>query len=125
MANSETHHWYDLTTHRSWEDLASALLGLAVLLAPIVIDVTGNTLALISTGVTGVLIVALAMLENVSWRRWEEVLEALAGAWLIASPFVFGYGGAEAAFHMVAGALVVMLGALEFWQDRGRAANGS
>ncbi|TCD15369.1 SPW repeat domain-containing protein [Oricola cellulosilytica] len=122
MAKIETHNWNFLATHRSWEDIASALLGVAVLLAPIAIDVTGSTLALTSAGVTGVLIIALAMLENVSWRRWEEVLEMLAGAWLIASPFVFGYGGVEASFHMLAGALVVLLGALEYWQDRNRAA---
>lgn len=121
MAKIETHNWNFLTTHRSWEDIASALLGLAVLLAPIVIDVTGNTAALTSAGITGAVIIALALLENVSWRRWEEVLEMLAGAWLIASPFVFGYAGVEATFHMLVGALVALLGAFEYWQDRSRA----
>ncbi|MFZ2102258.1 MAG: SPW repeat protein [Oricola sp.] len=122
MSNTDTHHWYDLTTHRPWEDFVSAIIGAAVILAPIVIEVTDSTWALVSIGATGTLIVALAMLENVSWRRWEEMLEALAGAWLIASPFVFGYGGMEATFHIVAGALVMFLGALEYWQDRGRTA---
>ena len=70
-----------------------------------------------TTGFVGFLIVAMACLEMVSLRRWEETIECLCGAWLIASPFVFVYSGALRAWHIALGVLVMLLALLELWQD--------
>ena len=52
-------------------------------------------------------------------QRWEEVAEIVAGLWLIASPYVFGYSGDGTLrfWHVSLGALVVLLAALQLWQD--------
>jgi hypothetical protein len=61
----------------------------------------------------------LAQLEYVSLHRWEEVGSLLLGLWLIASPFVLGYSADQAlqAWHILLGALVAIVGALQLWQD--------
>ena len=41
----------------------------------------------------------------------------LAGLWLIASPYVLGYSGTLAIWHISLGGLVALLAALQLWQD--------
>jgi hypothetical protein len=45
--------------------------------------------------------------------------EIALGFWLIASPFIFGYSGDEMLrfWHIALGAVAVLLGALQLWQD--------
>jgi hypothetical protein len=120
MATLDNQHWYSLSSHRPWEDVASMLLGIVVIIAPAFISGSESTAVVISTGAVGVLIIALAMLEMTNWRRWEEWLEMLCGAWLVAAPFVLGYTGTLRTLHIVVGALVAALAVLELWQDRNR-----
>lgn len=120
MATLDRHHWYDLSEHRAWEDVISMILGVIVIISLAFFGASGNAPFIVSTGFVGGLIIALAMMEMVSLRRWEEWLEMACGAWLIASPFVFGLAGGQRTLHMVVGALVIMLAALELWQDRSR-----
>ncbi len=120
MATLDRHHWYDLSEHRAWEDVVSMILGVVVIISLAFFGASGNPALTISTGVAGGLIIALAMMEMVNLRRWEEWLEMACGAWLVASPFVFGLAGGQRMLHMVIGALVILLAALELWQDRSR-----
>jgi hypothetical protein len=55
----------------------------------------------------------------VALQRWEEVATILAGLWLIASPYIFGYShdGLLRFWHSSLGGLVVLLAALQLWQD--------
>lgn len=117
-----THHdsWFSLSAHKPWEDVASLCIAVGVLVAPMFVGGADNALVNLSAGVTACLIAALAMLEMVSLRRWEEAAEAICGAWLIAAPFALGYGGQLASVHMAAGAGVIALALLELWQDRDR-----
>jgi hypothetical protein len=73
----------------------------------------------LNTLTIGLLIFALAQLEYVALQRWEEVAEILAGLWLIASPYLFGYSGEGLLrfWHSSLGGLVVLLAALQLWQD--------
>jgi hypothetical protein len=73
----------------------------------------------LNTLTIGILIFALAQLEYVALQRWEEVAEILAGLWLIASPYMFGYSGEGLLrfWHSSLGGLVVLLAALQLWQD--------
>ena len=50
-------------------------------------------------------------------QRWEEVVGLLAGLWLIASPYVLGYSGTLGIWHLGLGGLVLLLAALQLWQD--------
>ena len=67
----------------------------------------------------GLLVFGFAQLTYVSQLRWEEIGEIACGLWLIASPFTFGYAesGALRYWHFLFGAAVVLLAALELWQD--------
>jgi hypothetical protein len=62
----------------------------------------------------------LALLELMSLERWEEILELVAGLWVVLSPLVFGYGGTLRVAHYLLGGLVAALALFELWQDRNR-----
>ena len=49
-------------------------------------------------------------------------MNAAAGVWLMASPFVFGDSAAGVLrfWHFVLGALVAILSIFEFWQERSK-----
>ncbi len=110
--------------HYAWEDCLSmgggALIALTAFVAN---DVGGQTAAegAVATNalIVGILVLALGAFELVHLRRWEEVLEAACGLWLIASPFIFGYAAAGALryWHFVLGIAVVLLAVVELWQD--------
>src|SRR6266700_2631674 len=114
------------STHRSWEDWFGMLLGVLIVVSPWfplqpthdVMD-AGRSMMILNTFVVGMLVFGLAQLEYVALQRWEEVGEIVLGIWLIASPFIFGYSGNAMLqiWHGTLGGLVVLLGALQLWQD--------
>lgn len=122
MAYIEKSNWFDLTVHRDWEDILSMILGVVVVLSPAFFQFTDSVLVTFSTCMTGTLIFAVAGLEMVGVRRWEEVIELLLGAWLVAAPFVLGYAGMERSLHVAIGLAVAILAVFELWQERRRAA---
>jgi SPW repeat len=115
-----------LTTHRTWEDWCGMLLGVLIVLSPWFPSPAGHEVAdaersfvILNTITVGILIFGLAQLEYVALQRWEEVAEIVAGLWLIASPYIFGYSddGMLRYWHASLGGLVVLLAALQLWQD--------
>ena len=114
------------STHRPWEDWFGMLLGVLIVVSPWfplqpandVMDVERSVMIL-NTFVVGMLVFGLAQLEYVALQRWEEIAEIAFGLWLIASPFIFGYSGDDMlrAWHATLGGIVVLLGALQLWQD--------
>ena len=117
-----------LTTHRTWEDWCGMLLGVLIVLSPWfpspaaheVVDAE-RSYVILNTFTIGILVFGLAQLEYVALQRWEEVAEIVAGLWLIASPYNFGYSddGMLRFWHTSLGGLVVLLAALQLWQDWG------
>ena len=115
-----------LNKHRSWEDWFGMLLGVLIVVSPW-FPMQGNqevmdserSIMILNTFVVGMLVFGLAQLEYVALQRWEEVGEIVLGLWLIASPWIFGYPGDEflRVWHVMLGAVVVLLGALQLWQD--------
>jgi len=105
------------------------LLGLLIVLSPWfptqasheVIEAE-RSFVILNTLTIGILIFGLAQLEYVALQRWEEVAAILAGLWLIASPYMFGYSGEGMLrfWHSSLGGLVVLLAALQLWQDWGQ-----
>jgi hypothetical protein len=104
------------------------LLGVLIVLSPWfpsaagheVVD-TERSFVILNTFTVGILVFGLAQLEYVVLQRWEEVAEIVAGLWLIASPYIFGYSGDGMLqfWHTSLGGLVVLLAALQLWQDWG------
>jgi hypothetical protein len=113
-----------LKEHRTWEDYLSIFLGVLIGLTPHIAGETADAAVALNAMVVGTLVLVLASFELVHLHRSEEVEEFLCGGWLMASPFVFGYAGTGQLrwWHFSLGALVALLAALEFWQDRKQSA---
>jgi ABC-type branched-subunit amino acid transport system permease subunit len=113
-------------THRTWEDWLGMLLGVLIVLSPWfptqasheIVDAS-RSYVILNTFVVGIIVFGLAQLEYVSLRRWEEVAGIVFGLWLIASPYMFGYSGDGMLrfYHSTLGSLVLLLAALQLWQD--------
>ena len=108
-----------LKTHRTWEDGASLVLGLMIGLSPWFYDEPAVPAVLLNSGLTGLAVLALAQLEIVHLRRWEEIAQLACGLWLSASPLVFDYFHQHhlRLWHWALGATVSILALLELWQD--------
>jgi hypothetical protein len=63
------------------------------------------------------LVIVFAALQLVTLQLWEEGAEILCGVWLLAAPFNLGYGGALATLHLILGAAIIILAAIELMQD--------
>jgi len=113
-------------THRTWEDWLGMLFGMLIVLSPWfptqtsheVVD-ADRSYVILNTFTVGIIVFGLAQLEYVSLQRWEEVAGILLGLWLIASPYMFGYShdGLLRFYHSSLGSLVLLLAALQLWQD--------
>jgi hypothetical protein len=108
-----------LNIHRPWEDWVSMLIGVLVGISPWLADQRHDQTVMWNAVLVGALVLGLAQLEYVSLRRWEEIGELACGLWLIASPFTFGYAesGALRYWHFILGTIVVLIAAVELWQD--------
>lgn len=108
-----------LNIHRPWEDWAGMLLGVLIGFSPWLAGQHEDQAVMWNALLVGVLVLGLAQLEYVSLQRWEEVGEIACGLWLMASPLIFGYADAGELryWHIVLGAIVALLAALELWQD--------
>ena len=76
---------------------------------------------ILNTFTVGIIVFGLAQLQYVALQRWQEVAEIMLGLWLIASPYMFGYSGEGMLrfYHSSLGGIVVLLAALQLWQDWG------
>jgi hypothetical protein len=86
MAALDHHHWYSLDSHRPWEDVVSMVLGAIVVVAPVLIPGVESTAVIVSTGLAGVLIIALAAMEMTNLRlnpEQRQAVEALDGPVLV------------------------------------------
>jgi hypothetical protein len=102
------------------------LLGVLIVLSPwfpmqtsLAMTDAEHSFVFLNTFTIGIVVFGLAQLEYVALQRWEEAAEIVAGLWLIASPYVLGYSGDGllAIWHMILGGFVVLLAALQLWQD--------
>jgi hypothetical protein len=105
--------------HRTWEDWVGMALGVLIGLSPWIAGEPDGQSAMLNAIAVGALVLLLAESELVDLHRWEETGEILCGLWLVASPFVFGYAaaGVLATWHFALGGIVVLMAALELWQD--------
>jgi len=106
--------------HRTWEDWIGIAIGALIVISPWMANAVDSQFVVMNAVIVGVLVMALAAMEIVALRASEEWLELACGVWLTASPFVFGYAssGGLRYWHFALGAFVILLAALELWQDR-------
>jgi hypothetical protein len=103
--------------HRTWEDWITVLLGVLIGFSPWFVGHVTSDAIFWNAVIVGALVVGLALLELIALQYWEEGLELLCGLWLIASPFMFGYGGMLRSWHFVLGAIVALMAAITLVQD--------
>lgn len=108
-----------LGVHRRWEDWLGMLLGVATSLSPWISGHMGSQNVLFNAVLVGMLLFVLAQFEAANLHRWQEGCALLLGAWLGASPFIFGYAitGPLRYWHFVIASVVIVLAAVELWQD--------
>lgn len=113
-----------LKTHRTWEDWCGMLIGALIVVSPWfpIQDqptIVGHEMMILNAVAVGLVVFGISQLEYVALQRWQEVMTILIGLWLIASPYVLGYsgGGFLRIYHTSLGAVVVLLGILQLWQD--------
>lgn len=114
-----------LNTHRTWEDWCGMLLGALIVASPWfpvqegMVTTAGHQAVVLNTVAIGLVVFGLSQLEYVALQRWQEVTTIVVGLWLIASPYVLGYSGDGflRIYHTSLGAVVLLLGVLQLWQD--------
>lgn len=115
-----------LKPHRSWEDGLGLMLGVTIGLTPWLYDEASVPAVVLNSAVVGLAVLALAQLELVRLRRWQEMAQLACGVWLVASPFVLDYDHQDhlRIWHWALGGIVCVLAAFELWQDRDAAGQG-
>jgi hypothetical protein len=109
---------------RQWEDWASWMLGLWLLLSPWALFFDQETIALENAVAVGALVIIAEIIELSIFRGWEEWVNIALGAWLALSPWVLGIASAAARWNfVVVGALVVALALYELKEMAAGSAN--
>ena len=106
------------TAHRSWEDWLLLALGVLIFLSPSFSSSGYNGPPATSAVIVGLIMVFVAELEIVALARWEEFINLVCGAWMMAAPVVLAYGDQLRTWHFGLGGLVVIITLFELWQDK-------
>jgi xanthine/uracil permease len=114
-----------LLEHKSWEDWTVFGLGTAWLLSPIIDETAISPIVVANVVLVGIVLLALAVSELMLPERWDARATIGLGVWMMLAPSIIGYpGNGKLAFwHVLIGALVAMIAALELWQDSHREPN--
>jgi hypothetical protein len=94
-----------------WHVVANVLLGIWLAVSPWVLDYAGQTAAAWNASMIGLAIALVSASALLAYRKWEDWIIALLAAWLMASPYILGFGTMPAArwTHFVVGVLVAVL----------------
>jgi SPW repeat-containing protein len=109
----------DLPVH--WEDWCSWLLAIWLCISPGVLSFGEEAIATYAAVFTGFLLICTEIVTLSTFRSWEEWINVLLGAWLVAAPWVLGVASMAAKTNFtIVGALVVGLALYELWQNEGQ-----
>ncbi|HVZ04024.1 SPW repeat protein [Hyphomicrobium sp.] len=111
-------NWNLRSSRREWDDWLGIILGIAIALAPWIVEETSNSPAIVNAAIVGFLIMILAEADLVNFRRWIEICQLAGGLWIAVSPFVFDYAanGSLRLWHIIAGLAVAALSLYELRQ---------
>lgn len=78
-------------TGKRWQDWANVALGLWLFASPWVLGYLDNPYAAWNAYALGAGVVVLAAIATYMPEAWEEMINTLAGVWLILSPYLLGF----------------------------------
>ena len=78
-------------------DWINLILGFLLVISPWLFGFTATTSAMWNAVILGVIIAALSILAISAYARWEEWVNALAGLWVLFSPWFLGFSGVASA----------------------------
>jgi FtsH-binding integral membrane protein len=96
---------------KHWQDPVNAVLGVALVVSPWVLDYSSETFAMSNAVVIGLALVAAALGAMLAPQAWEEWTEAVLGLWMVISPWMLAYSHVQVAMYaaVVVGLIVVLL----------------
>jgi hypothetical protein len=97
-------------------DVANLILGAILFFSPWIFAFPSGVTSQ-NAFITGIVIAALSIAALAAFTIWEEWLNLIVGLWAIVSPWVLGFQGSTTAMtvHVVIGAIVAVLAAVELW----------
>jgi hypothetical protein len=102
------------TPPRQWEDWCSWGLGIWLCISPWALRFDLQPTATHAAVVTGVMLILVEAVTLSVFRAWEEWINVVLGAWLIAAPWLLGVASLAATVNfVVVGALVLALALYE------------
>lgn len=114
MPNNE-----QIETHQTWQEAAGIGLGVVAALSPWLTGHLDNSTIVSATAAAGIVVLLMSCVKLMVASRAEDAAMLLAGLWLLAGPFVLGYAGTTLGMlHLLVGAVISALAALQFRQDR-------
>ncbi len=98
---------------KHWQDPVNAVLGVAMVLSPWVLNFSEETFATVNAVVIGFALVATALGAMLAPKAWEEWTEAILGLWMVISPWALAYSHVQLAMYAAtASGLIVTVLAL-------------
>ena len=96
-------------------DVANLILGAVLFFSPRMFGFDAG-MASVNAYIAGIVIAGLAIAALAAFAVREEWLNLIVGLWTLVSPWVLGFQGTTAmTVHVVIGAAVAILAALELW----------
>lgn len=107
-------------TARRWQDWVNLLLGVWLFVSPWALEYAADGAAAWNAYVMGAAIVVLAAIAAYMPKTWEEIINTLAGVWLILSPYALGFASSTlVALHtVVVGVLVTAFAVWAMFSDK-------
>lgn len=102
-------------TNAKYCDVANLILGATLFVSPWMFGFDAGKVSE-NANIAGIAIVILALAALAAFAVWEEWLNLVVGLWTLVSPWVLGFQGTAAmTVHVVIGAAVALLAAIELW----------
>ncbi|WP_051386621.1 SPW repeat protein [Bradyrhizobium sp. ARR65] len=97
-------------------DVANLILGAFLFFSPWIFAFEAGNMSQNAT-IAGIAIVVLAIAALSAFAVWEEWLNLIVGLWTLISPWVLGFHASTTPMtvHVIVGALVAILAAVELW----------
>lgn len=96
-----------------WQDWMNFVLGLWLFVSPWVLGFARLEAAAWNCWLVGVVVAAVSVSALIQFARWEEWINAAAGLWLLVSPWLLAFAGANEAAalwnHVLVGLAVAVL----------------